>query len=199
MIATRRAEPRILYEGKDITAALTPHLLSLTYTDHVGQIDDLSIALEDRDLKWQGPWTPQKNARLDVIVTCRDWFKAGDAPIALRCGTFRVDTITLTGPPDTVQIQALPVRIDESLRYQKKTRAWENVTLEEIARRIATQESLNLFWEAEAKQSFYRVDQRDESDLSFLDRLVKEQGLNMQIAEEKVIIFEGRTYDLRPS
>ena len=45
--------------------------------------------------------------------------------------------------------------------------------------------------------SFDHVEQDHESDLAFLKRLADKSGFNLKLAEEKLIVFQGRTYDAR--
>lgn len=53
----RRTAVEVFFDGVDITKALSPYLLSLTYTDkEEDETDDLQIQLEDRDGVWLKKW-----------------------------------------------------------------------------------------------------------------------------------------------
>ena len=53
----RRATVEISIEGTDVSMDISPHLLSLTYTDKADdELDDFQFTLEDRERIWQGDW-----------------------------------------------------------------------------------------------------------------------------------------------
>ncbi len=96
---------------------------------------------------------------------------------------------------------AVSAFVTKPLRAEKKSRAWENTTFKNIAREIASEHGLSFFWETTKADNtvFGRVDQRGESDLAFLRRFGAEQGCNVKLAEEKLIVFEGRAFDAKPA
>ncbi|WP_334469786.1 hypothetical protein [Arsenophonus sp. PmNCSU2021_1] len=52
------------------------------------------------------------------------------------CGTFSIDEIELSGPPDTVSLRGLSASVTTALRT-RSYRAFEQTSLAAIARRIA--------------------------------------------------------------
>ena len=191
MSQARRTEVVVLYDGVDISADISKHLIRLTYTDNASdKADDLQITLEDRDELWQGPWFPAKGAKLQVTIT-----SAVDS-LNFPLGSFEIDEITSSGKPSAVTIKAVSVGISSSIRREKKNKAWEGATLESIATEIAGGASMSLFYEADAV-SYQRVDQRQESDLAFLRRLCREAGLSIKVAQEKLVIFDEEQYEQR--
>lgn len=124
------------YNGKDISADLTPHLVSLTYTDHVkGKSDEVEISLEDADARWRNEWYPQKGDTLNVQI--------GFVNNLVDCGEFVIDEIELQGPPDTVSIRGMASSINKSLRT-RKNKAHENKTLKDIAQATCSALGLTL-------------------------------------------------------
>ncbi|MCW7418973.1 hypothetical protein OHD37_25410 [Escherichia coli] len=51
----------VIYQNVNITAHMSPDVLSMSYTDNEdGQVDDISIILKNDDGKWSGDWTPKR-------------------------------------------------------------------------------------------------------------------------------------------
>lgn len=191
-VAVRRAKLELLYKGHDIAK----HCVAAQYIDYAeGKVDELSCVLEDRDQKWQGPWWPGKGEEVHAYIQCLDWDGPGDNP-RLDCGLMEIGAIRLTGPPDMVDIRAVSARVKSTARTQKKSKAWEDTWLEDIAKHTAGKAGLGLYWQGR-DQFFDRVDQREESDLAFLKRLCVERGNSVKAAHEKLIVYEGKKYDAR--
>jgi len=100
--------PKVLYEvvynGKNITQDILPHVISFSYSDKSqGEADELEITLEDSEKIWQNEWYPTKG---DTVSS-----KIIDINGTLDCGTFTVDEITGNGSieGDTFTIKALAV------------------------------------------------------------------------------------------
>ncbi len=194
MEKVRRAEIGLTYEGKDITREVSPYVKSLVYRDFAhGKADALEVVFEDRDRLFQGPWMMERGGRLSAEIRALDWFGPGGVQ-TLRCGMFTVDEVEFSGPPDEVRVKAVSALTTTALRLEKRTRAWENVSLRTIAQDIASGHGLQLFFEGE-DVTFKRVDQREESDLSFLKRLCEAHGFQVKVAEEKLILYEGKSFD----
>ena len=193
----RRARLNLTYNGQNISEDISAYLESCTYTDHGhGKADDLQITLENRDGLWRSGWFPDKGAKLTASLLCYDWPDAGNNQ-KLPLGSFEIDEIEDTGPPDTVTIKAASSAITKGLRREKKSRGWEDISLRLIALEIAECHGLSLFYDTDEEIEYKRIEQREESDLSFLTRICGEAGLSLKVAEEKLIVFEGKKFDAR--
>jgi len=196
-IPTRQAVLSLLYEGKDISANIAPFVLSFSYTDEAhGKADDLQVTLEDREHLWKGDWYPDKGAKLVASIRCLDWDKPGSSPLVMRCGTFTVDEVELSGAPDTVSIKAVSAAVTTSLRQTKKTKAWENASLKQVAQDMADQNGLTLRYDG-PDFPFQRMDQRETSDLGFIKRMAEQRGMNLKVAEDSIILMSGKAGDAR--
>ena len=102
-------------------------------------------------------------------------------------GTFYVDEPTFEDQKLTLKCLALP--LDQNIRDQKNSVAWERVTLKELVMQIANKHEMNAELYAE-NVFFERLDQNKETDLAFINRVVKEIGLNMKVSDDKIIIFD---------
>jgi len=195
----RRARLSVLYGGKDISSEIAPYLVKFTYTDNAhGKADTLSISLEDTKGRFVGGWFPEKGARLEAVISCEDWFSKGDRP-SLNCGAFEVDQVSFDGPPDVLTIEAVSASTTSSIRREKKTRAYENTTLESIAGDIAKRQGLELVYQSGDVVSLGRVDQRGQSDLEFLQRQAEAHGLKLKVTDDKLVLFDDDEADARPS
>jgi phage protein D len=191
----RRAKISLTYEGKDITKDVEDYVISLVYTDYAhGKSDSLEVVFEDRDRLWQSAWFPEKGAKLKAEIICKNW-EAG-ATKKLPCGVFTIDEVELEGPPDRVNVKAVSALVTTAIRLEKRTKAYENTSLRQIANDIAGRHGLQLFFEGEDVE-FKRLDQREESDLAFLKRIAEANGFHVKLAEEKLILYEGKRFDAR--
>jgi len=169
----------ITMAGHNVTAALTPYLLSATYTDYVeGQSDTLEIAVEDTDGRFRTTWYPTQGDALQLKLGYQD-------TTLLDCGGFEIDEIELEGPPDTVSIRAVSAGV---LRPQRTHmgRAYESTTLATIARQVAVRLKLSLVGTIEAIP-IRRVTQINESDLTFLHRLAGEYGYAFSVKGTRLV------------
>ncbi|BBB91059.1 MAG TPA: hypothetical protein PKA28_10855 [Methylomusa anaerophila] len=192
MPQARRSRVAIVYENKDITRDIAPYLKSFEYTDNAeDKSDEIQITLEDRDLLWCGDWYPQKGAKISAeIVVSEDGIEQ-----KLPCGTFEIDEIESSGPPNTVTIKAVSVLFSSGIRHDKLNRPWENVTLSYIAQDIAKKAGLELFFDSEDDPNFDRVDQVNQGDLAFLQSLCQRTGHSLKVTGEKIVIFDQEKYE----
>ena len=186
MEALRRPKFKILYNGKDITSDLSNNLIAVTYTDKTeNESDEISITLEDTDANWRGPWYPQKGDKIGLQFGYED---SG----LVDGGTFEVDEIELQGPPDTVSIMGLATGIKKAVRT-KNSKAFEKVTLKQIAQEIASKHGMTVSGTIDSVQ-FTRVTQNREEDLAFLRRISEEYGHVFAIRDTQLVFT--RLYDL---
>ncbi|MEX3555330.1 MAG: contractile injection system protein, VgrG/Pvc8 family [Burkholderia gladioli] len=163
----------VQYQKKDITAAITPYLIDVTYTDRSdGESDSVEITVEDTDRRWQNAWYPTHGDTLTVAIGY-----AGET--LLPCGVFEIDEIELDGPPDQVRIKALGAGVKRPVRT-RNGRAYENTTLADIAATVARRNKLHLKGKIETIR-ITRVTQAFENDLSFLARVAKEYGYQFSV------------------
>jgi len=194
---TRRARLVLTYNGKDISTDIAPYVLSFSYTDNAhGKADDLQVKLEDREHLWKGDWFPEKGAKLVASILCESWDSPEAKPVIMACGTFTLDEIELSGPPDTVSIKAVSAAMTTSIRQQKKTKAWENASLKQVAQDIADSNGLQLKYDGK-DFPFSRMDQRETSDLGFLQRMAEERGMNLKIADDTIVLMNAQGYDAK--
>lgn len=193
MTNTRCAIADIVYMGVKITQDIAPYLKSFTFNDAEGKSDDIQLELEDRDRKWQGPWLPKKGDKISASILLRNWYKEGEN-VTLNCGTFFVDDVGFKGPPDSVSIKALSVPFTKGGKDTKKTKAWENATLQAILNDVAKEAGLKLVYDAPTF-IYDRVEQDKKTPLAFAKNLAKREGLATKVTKEQLIIYDELTYE----
>lgn len=192
----RRILTIIKYNNKDISADISKYLKSISYTDNLsGEADDLQITLEDKAGLWQSTWMPEKGALLDVMLQQKYWQTLSALSQNLRLGLFEIDEITSSGYPSEVQIKAVSVPDNNTLRGTERSRSWEKAKLQVIANDIASAAGMSLFWDTEENPVLDRAEQTEQSDLSFLYAICKDKGLALKISDKKIIIFDEAKYE----
>lgn len=184
MAFARNIRVIVIFNKVDISDEIAHSISSLNYTDNSkNAIDDLEIELENLDYRWLKEWYPDENAQL--LVGIHEELETETNFLDL--GTFYVDEPTFEDHKLTLKCLALP--LDQNIRDQKNSVAWENVTLKELVMQIANKHEMNAELYAE-NVFFERLDQNKETDLVFINRVVKEIGLNMKVSDDKIIIFD---------
>ena len=156
----RRAWLQVTYDNKDISEALAEYLISASYTDNLsGQVDDISLTLEDKAGLWQGDWMPTKGATLDVTLCTYNWIGLYDGEADVTLGKFEVDEIELSSAPDVVTIKAVAITVsdDSTLRSTLRSRTWENVTVQKVANDIALENNMDICWDCGDDPSIDKV------------------------------------------
>ena len=173
----------VFYEGVDITEEIQPSISSMTYTDNSkNAVDDLEMDIENLDYRWLNEWYPDENARLLVGIVQTENGK----PRFLDLGSFYVDEPTFNNQRLSLKCLALP--LDQTIREQVNSVAWEKITLSELLSKIATKHELD--YELHCDNVFFdRLDQDRETDLGFLNRVLSETALSLKVTDDKLIVF----------
>ena len=95
----------IEYEKKDITLAIKPYLISISYTDYLGeQSDELSVSFEDTDGRWLRNWYPEQGDLLS--------FSLGDQFTGMvNLGNFENADIDYAFKPNLITLKELSTGI----------------------------------------------------------------------------------------
>lgn len=191
---SRRTEVYIEYENKDISADIKPYLLDFSYQDNEDEADDLQITLEDKKELWQKDWFPERGAKIKAEIITINYEYEGQR-LRLPCGTFEIDDISCSGPPNTVKLKAISIPVSNNANQETKTRAWEKISFKDIANEIASKNGMGIMIDINNDKFYDRVDQNQESDLAFLKRLCKDMGLVIKVANLNIVIFEDKKYE----
>jgi uncharacterized protein len=176
----------LIYEGKDISADVSPYLIDATYTDYLdGESDTLELRLEDKDGRWMDAWYPKHGDKMNLQMGYEN------EPL-LPCGDFELDEIELDGPPDIVVLKALATGVKRSVRT-RNGRHYENSNLQKVAADIAQRNKLAL--KTNFKKDFEGVAiayvaQAFETDLGFLHRVLAEYGYAFTVRGSSLFVHK---------
>ena len=170
----------ITANGQVISDRIAPLLLSLTVTDETGeQSDRLSIRLDDVAGTLE---MPRKGALIGVSLGLGS---------LVEIGTFVVDSVQASGPPNILQIDGHAAPFsgegDQAALQARKSRSFDGKTVGDIAKSIAGEHGLDPKIDPDlAGIDLGHVDQTDERDGSFLNRLAREVGGAVKITTGKL-------------
>lgn len=194
---TRRADLKIVWNGADVPTEAQRYVTSFSYTDPAsGEADSISMSIHDRDRRWTGPWMPEKGDTLSAEIQVRDWDSPGDDR-RFYCGFFILDQFSFSGWPVTGDISAISVPVDDAFRETKRSKVWEKVTIEEIAKEAASKAGVELVWDVEETFQIDSLEQNEETDCEFLQKLCEEYGYAMKVYAWKIVIFDRAAYKKR--
>lgn len=149
-------------DGTDVTATLAQYLVSLSLTDQAGmESDTLQLVIADPEAVIAMP-------RIGAVLSVALGY-AHTGPVSM--GAYTVDTVELANPPRQLTIRAHAADLREGMK-RRKTKGWESTTIGEIVTAIASAQGLTPAIGADlADIAVARIDQTNESDISFLTRL----------------------------
>lgn len=193
---TRRAKVVLVYNGADATESIKPDLTTFSYTDVAsGSSDSISVDFTDKEQRWINAWFPEKGDQLKPTISIEDWNAPGST--SFECGTFMIDDFSFSGgPPITLSINATAIPTDSSFKTTERTITYEDATLQEIAQEVAGRAGVSLEYEADTV-SIDTVEQNGQDDLTFLNNLVKDNGLVLKIYNTKLVIFDQKQYEAK--
>ena len=171
--------------NKDISAFITPFLISFRYIDNDGlekdETDDVEITVADPTFFFRDN-PPERGSSLLVKFGYEEKNRFG--------GTFYIDSYSyrFSREGSTMTIRALSK--DAKLSFRTKiTTAFENTTLRKIAYEIAKKHGYNLHFVG-ADINFKRLTQYKERDLEFLKKLCHRYGYTCKVNNRTIIIQE---------
>lgn len=190
----RKVSLDISYKGNKLDEKIQERITGFSYTDIAsGSSDSVSIMIENIDKKWLNTWFPEKGSAIAGKLSVKNWEKSGKKR-AFNCGTFIIDDISFSGRPLTATIKAVSVPASTGFKATKKSKTWEDVTIEQIASKIAAAVGIKLYYSAPTIK-ISEVEQSNETDSSFLYSLCEKYGLAMKVYNQKLVIFSEEDYE----
>ncbi len=185
---SRRCRVKVGFRGIDISE----YVESFTYSDNTDFTDDISVVLSDRERFWADKFFPETGDILTAEIQVINWNNEGDNR-SIKLGSFEVDNVSYNVTKLT--LNAVSVPIFSSIRDEKKYKTWENIKLSVIAGDIAGKAELPLVFESDIDPEYDKSEQNNETDLSYLEKLCKSEGLAIKISGKQLIIFDEAKYD----
>lgn len=195
---TRRVTTQVIIEGKDITSDIEEYLTGMSYTDVLeGESNTAQITLHDRERLFIADWFPKRGDSASITMSKHNWSEeSGEDFIDL--GIFEIDEIDnkVSSNGNTVSIKLNSIANKSELRSIDKSRSWEKVKLSKIAKDLTEEAKLELFFDADDVE-IERAEQKETSNLKFLHKLCKDNGLCLRVSNGKVIIFDAERYEAK--
>lgn len=195
----RKAKVNITYIKKGASANRTASTMAeyeegFSYVDAAtGESDTMSLKVCNRDLRWANKWLPAKGDKMKATIKVYSWDAAGKDK-SFSCGKFCCDDLTFSGPTLVCTIGGTSVPEGQAFRSTERTYTWKNVTLKEMAKKIAKRYSLTLYYEA-STINISSLEQNGATDCSFLNSVCEDYGLNIKVYYGKIIIYDADTYE----
>lgn len=182
----------LIYNGRDVTADLSPYLMDISYTDRLtGEADALDVTLASPlalDTRWLADWYPDKG----VTIEARLGYQGG---AMLSTGQMEVDEITIESPPLQVRIRALAAGITRQVRT-RLGKAYENMRLSQIVDAVAARMGGKRAGTIEPDPLLDRVTQYQEGDWAFIQRLLTEYGYTVKLTDNNKTLAVARAKTL---
>ena len=177
------ADWRVTLDGKDMSDRLRPRLVSLSLSEKRGdEADQLDIVLSDTDGMLG---IPKEGAVLAVQL---GWKQGRDVATGLiDKGSFKVDDVSHSGPPDQITIKARAADFTSQIRNRRE-QSWKNTTLGAVLKDVAGRNGLTLKVAKDlASIALPSISQSRESDIAFLRRLGRENDAVATIKDKHLI------------
>lgn len=100
------------------------------------------------------------------------------------------------GPPIRLSLEGLALPADSSFKTTQRTLTYEDATLQEIGQEIAGRAGITLFYEADTI-SIKRIEQTNQSDCEFYNKLVTDYGLVLKIYDNRLVVFSEAQYEAK--
>ncbi len=174
----------VTLDGRDLTAAMNPRLISLQLSEKRGESsDELVIELHDSDGKLA---LPREGARLAVSL---GWARGSAVRNGLvPKGSFVVDEVSWEGPPDKVSIRARSADFAADYRT-RKSRVWKDRSLTQIVSQIAADNDLSARCHPDlAGKTVTVIEQANKSDMQFMRDLGRRYDA-IATVKDKCLIF----------
>ena len=164
-----KAAWKVTLESEDLTDKLAPRLISLRLSERNGEeADELEIVLHDTDGKVA---IPPEGAVLRVQL---GWERGSEVtPGLIDKGSFTVDEVNCSGPPDIISIRARSADLKDSFR-NRRNKTWADTTIGAIVTEIAGRHSLTPRCHADLSgKAITAAEQGNKSDMQFLRDLAR--------------------------
>ena len=171
----------------------------MSYEDVLsGETDTVELELQDAQRIFTSSWFPTRGDTLTVEFSRENW--SGDGQLeTLPLGTFEVDEIQNSYPPNICKLKGNSCPQNSALRQIDESKSWEDVQLSQIAADIAAAAGVELFYDTDYDPVIKRAEQSELSRLAFLEKICKDNGLAVKFADGKLIIFDEEKYEQQDS
>ncbi|MDE5758629.1 MAG: hypothetical protein K2H85_08455 [Allobaculum sp.] len=170
------SEIKLYIEGRDMTSEVG--ITQAVYDSYAADyIDTLTISLQDKDGTWS-KWKPKAGEKVELQLE------------TLKTGVLYIHNLKAINGIYHVTARSLP-----PYKNGLQKSEWEKITFLQLAQTMASRLGLILETHGVSDQSYQRLFQESESDLSFLRRICMQEGHDMLIYDGKLIIYDPATLE----
>lgn len=175
---------RIVADGSDVSGKIAKNLAMLRLTDKAGmEADQVEIELTDTTGAMA---LPRRGASLSVAL---GWQDEG----MVFKGTFKVDEVGESGPPDVISIVARSADFRSTLKDQREA-SYNRTTLGAVLETIAARNGLTAAIHRElAAKPITHLDQTSESDANLITRLGDDYGAVATVKAGRLLFVPAGT------
>lgn len=199
-VKARRTSITVIYKqgnnSKDISEDIAPFIIEVDFTDNLSdEADELRLKLDDSKDIWLKSWLPpEEGDQLEVSVKTLNRISENDGEEEIPLGSFEIVEVEVS--PHEVELKCVSIIGQSSLRNEKRNQTWEKVTLKQIASEIANRNGLTLIFDGEEKEEEH-IEQSDESDLEFLLKQAKSEGMTLKVTPSELIMVDEEKYEAK--
>lgn len=172
----------ITANNKPLNQLISSRIISVTVTDNrANEADELSITLNDHDGVLE---LPKRGVRLN----CQMGYLGESIHDK---GDFIVDETEWSGTPDIITVKASSANFKSKIK-EAKSKSYHRKKFGDIATEVAKNHDLTLVMTNDLKNiDLNHVDQTNESDLNLLQRLAKQNGAEMSVKKNRLLLFKA--------
>ena len=127
--------------------------------------------------------------KISAVFVRENWTGGGMDKV-LDCGQFELDSVDVSGPPNTITIKATALPYSAQIRQTERSKAWESYTLSGIANEMAAANGMACMYLSNSDPSYSRVEQYKQSDIAFLSKLCHEAGISLKATNNLIVLFD---------
>ena len=195
-MTARNVKVIIYVNGKYITDDISNYVKAVTYSDALeGEADTAEIELHDVNHIWREEWFPQRGDTASIEFVRVNW--NGEDEENLFLADFEIDEInnSYSASGNTAKVKLNSIPNSSGLRSINESRSWEKVKLSKIAGDIAAEAGMTLFYDTKEDPEIERAEQSEKSNLAFLQKICRDNGLALKASDGKLIIFDEEKYE----
>ena len=179
--------------GKSVGGVISRYVKSIGYRETVdGEADTLELTMHDAEGLFIDEWFPPRGTSVELTLLDEEFNR-------MDLGSFVIDEVenTSDGGGSQCKMKANSIPPGSAAKNVEKSRSWEDVTLKRIALDVASDAGLNLRFRASDDPHYDRLEQSEQSDLSFLYKLCRDAGLSMKVNDRQLVIFDYELYEAK--
>ena len=181
------------YNGND-EDSLTDRHSSFSFTDNAsGEADSVTISFQNIAGEWMKGYYPKSGDYLKAWIKAEHW-QYDNVSEKLYCGKFLIDTIEISGFPQTTQVQGISVPIKTGFNVTQRNRTWKKTNTKSILSDLAKNGGIKIVYDAKI-HDIDEIRQSGKTDLTFAFGICADYGLSIKLYNDKMIVYDQTEYE----